>query len=288
MRPHRLPFVLLVALAAALPAAALERRDVLRRELTLAPGAGRWVEIDNVMGGVEVRAGAGDRVTVEIQRRARARRESDLALAFEEVVLEVEEARDGVALVQGGPFRCGDRRGERRHGDRRRWGGDCDWDPGYEVDWQWIVTVPADVDLEVSTVNEGAVVVSGVRGRVRAGNVNGPLRLAGLAGEVRASTVNGGITASYDVAPVADAEFQTVNGEIEIEMPAASSADVELETMNGELWSDFEVRAVGRETKAGRDGRSYRLESDTVVRIGWGGPRFDCQTLNGDIVLRAR
>jgi hypothetical protein len=266
----------------------------VRRELQLAPGAERWVEIDNVLGGVEVRAGAGDRVTVEIRRRAQARRESDLALAFEEVVLEIEESSAGVALVQGGPFRCGERRhyerghGERDQGDRRRWGGGCDWDPDYELDWQWLVTVPADVDLEVSTVNDGAVTVAGVRGGVWAGNVNGPLRLSGLVGAVRASTVNGGITASYDVAPTADAKFQTVNGEIEIELPAASSADVELETMNGELWSDFEVSAVARESTSRRDGRSYRLESDTVVRIGRGGPRFACQTLNGDIVLRAR
>jgi DUF4097 and DUF4098 domain-containing protein YvlB len=204
-------------------------------------------------------------------------------------MLTVEEAGDGVALVQDGPFRCDDRgrrgRGERGH---RRWNGDCDWDPDYEVEWQWTVTVPADVDLEVSTVNNGAVEVAGVRGRVRAGNVNGPLRLSGLAGEVRAATVNGGITARYAEVPTADAKFQTVNGEIEIELPAASSADVELETMNGELWSDFEVTAVARDSKSERDGRTYRLERDTVVRIGRGGPRFECQTLNGDIVLRAR
>jgi hypothetical protein len=288
MRASRIAFALLAPLALAAPAAALERHDVVRRELSLAAGGGRWVEIDNVMGGVEVRAGAGDRVVVEIRRSATARREDELDRAFAEVALVVEESADGVALVQDGPFRCG----ERRHGDRERRGrrgwGDCDRDPDYEVEWQWTVTVPADVDLEVSTVNDGKIVVDGVRGEVRAGNVNGPIRLAGLAGEVSAATVNGGITASYAEPPSAEGRFQTVNGEIELELPAASAADVELETMNGELWSDFEVRSVARESRAGRDGRAFRLERDTVVRIGDGGPRFACKTLNGDIVLRAR
>lgn len=290
MRPVRFALLLL---AMALPAVAAERHDTLRREVPLAAGAGRLVVVDNVLGGVVVRAGAVDRVTVEIRRTATSRRESELARAFDDVVLAVEEWSGGVALVQDGPFRCRSRQGRRDGGrdwgeSRRDWNGDCNWDPDYEVDWQWTVTVPADVDLEVTTVNDGAVEISGVRGRVRAGNVNGPLRLSGLAGEVRASTVNGGIRASYAAAPSAAGRFQTVNGEIELELPAASSADVELETMNGELWSDFEVRALARESKAGRDGRSYRLERDTVVRIGDGGPRFECQTLNGDIVLRAR
>jgi hypothetical protein len=288
MRVPRCAFAPLAALALAVPAAALERHDVVRRELVLAAGAGRWVEIDNVMGSVEVRAGAGDRVVVEIRRSATARREAELDRAFAEVALVVEESNDGVALAQDGPFRCGERRRDERGRRGRRGWGDCDWDPDYEVDWQWTVSVPADVDLEVSTVNGGSVAVEGVGGAVWAGNVNGPIRLAGLAGEVRASTVNGGIRASFAAPPAAEGRFQTVNGEIELELPAASSAEVELETMNGELWSDFEVRAVARERRGGRDGRTWRLERDTVVRIGDGGPRFECKTLNGDIVLRAR
>jgi len=288
MRASRFAFALLVPLALAAPAAALERHDVVRREIALAAGAGRWVEIDNVMGGVEVRAGAGDRVVVEIRRRATARREADLDRAFAEVVLAVDESARGVALLQDGPFRCGERRRDERGRHRSRGWGDCDWDPGYEVEWQWTVTVPADVDLEVSTVNDGQVAVEGVRGEVWAGNVNGPIRLSGLVGEVRASTVNGGIRASFAAPPAAPGRFQTVNGEIEVELPAASSADVELETMNGELWSDFEVRTVARQSRAGREGRTFRLERDTVVRLGDGGPRLACKTLNGDIVLRAR
>lgn len=287
MKLARFAPLVLAGLALASSLAAAERSDILRREIALAAGA-RTVEIDNVMGGIDVRAGAPGRVTVEIRRSATARREADLALAFDEVTLAVDEWANGVALVQDGPFRC-EARGRDRRERRQRWG-DCRWDPDYELDWQWTVTVPADVDLEVSTVNGGRVTVDGVRGDVFAGNVNGAVRLSGLAGKVAVSTVNGGIEAAYAVAPAAAASFRTVNGAIEIELPRASALEVELETMNGELWSDFEVTAAPQRTTAerSRDGRRYRLDRDTVVRIGAGGPRFECKTLNGDIVLRER
>jgi hypothetical protein len=278
--------LLSLALVAALmpaAAAALEKSDVLKREFSLAAGVTREVVIDNVMGSIQVRAGTGDRVTIEIERFAEARRQSDLDEAFTEVTLEVIEENDRLELIQDGPFRCGDdRRG--RHG---RWG--CRWDPDYEIEWRWTVTVPADVDLEATTVNGDRVAVDGVRGRVEAGNVNGDLRLSGLVGEVEASTVNGPIHAEYAARPSEAGSFQTVNGEIEIRLPSGSGAEIGFETMNGEIYTDFEVSAVPQRSankRAGRGRGRYRLDRDTVVRLGAGGPRFDCHTLNGDIVVR--
>ena len=280
-------------LVAAVPASALEKSDVVKREFTLTGAGPHQVEIDNVFGSVAVRTGAAGRVTVEIRREAEARRADDLELAFTEVTLEVAERAGHLDLVQDGPFRCNDDRFGGRRG-RSRWGG-CDWDPDYEIEWSWTVTVPADVDLEVSTVTGGEVSVAGVRGRVEAANVNGGLTLSGLAGEVEAQTVNGPIRAEFASAPGSPAEFQTVNGEIELTLPAASGAELGFETMNGEIYTDFEVTAVPQRASAergdgreGGHGRRYRIDRDAVVRIGKGGPRIDCQTLNGDIVVRAR
>jgi hypothetical protein len=261
-----------VALAVALlgpPALpALERSDTLRRELTLASRGERSVAIDNVFGPVKVVGGGGDRVTVEIRRRAEARREAALAAAFEEVTLEVDEGGARLELAQDGPFRC-ERRGPRR--DRNRWGG-CDWDPDYEVAWEWTVTLPADVALEVSTVNAGDVVVDGVLGPVELANVNGEIRARGLAAAAELTTVNGDVTAEFERVPEGGGSFETVNGEI---------------------YSDFEVvavaeRAVVDDERGARGRKTYRLERDAVVRIGAGGPRLDCETLNGDIVVRSR
>ena len=279
----------LAALLAPAPAAALEKSDTLRREFAFAGSGAREVVIDNVFGSIQVRAGAAGRVTVEIRRRAEARRADDLELAFTEVTLEAIEKPGRLELAQDGPFRCEDGTwGRHRRG--------CDWDPDYELEWEWIVAVPADVDLDVSTVNGGAVDVDGVHGRVEAGNVNGGIRLAGLVGEVEASTVNGPIRAEFARAPASPASFETVNGEIELTLPEGSGAELGFETMNGEIFTDFEVAAVPQRATTKRDprddrghsGNRYRIDRDAVVRIGSGGPRIDCQTLNGDIVVRER
>jgi len=281
----------LLALAVVTPPSArakplpLERHDQVVKEFVLPAGATRTVVIDNVFGAVTVRSGGGDRVAVEIRREVRARTEAELREGLDDVTFASRAEGGRLELGQDGPFRCGD------WGSERRRRGSCDWDPDYEVRWEWQVTVPADVDLEVRTVNDGDLRVSGVRGRVEAKNVNGEVHLSGLAGEVEAATVNGDLEAEFERAPDAASSFKTVNGEIELTLPAATGAELGFETMNGEIYTDFEVAAVPQRARSTRDerrGSRYQLDRDTVVRIGRGGPRLDLETLNGDIVVHAR
>lgn len=282
----RCAVVIAVAALAAAQSRASERTEVVEREIALAAGV-REVVIDNVFGPVQVKTGAPGKVTLELRQHASARRADDLDRAFREVTLSVETEDDRLTLLQDGPFRCENR-------CCGRWG--CDWDPDYEVSWEWDVTVPADVDLAVSTVNGGSLSIEGARGNVRAANVNGELRLTGLGGgEVSATTVNGGVQAQFDRAPASDSTFVTVNGKVELALPRDVRAEVSIDTLHGDLYTDFEVEAIPVRAVAERDsgsGHRYRFERDTVVRIGGGGAasavRLECKTVNGDVVVRAR
>jgi hypothetical protein len=276
----------LALLAPPIAAAEHERTEVISREIVLGSGV-REVVVDNVFGSVVVRAGEPGTVSLTIRQRARSRHAEALEEAFEEVTLRVDEGAARLELVQDGPFRCQ---------CQGRCGG-CHWDPDYEVSWDWEVRVPPSIDLEASTVNGGSLEVEGVGGRVEASNVNGPLRLAGLSGEVAASTVNGDLIAAFTSGPGADASFTTVNGDVELELPESASAELGFDTMNGEIFTDFEFSTVPRRATPVNDSpgearrpRRYRLDPDLVVRIGErdGGPHIDCETLNGDIVVRAR
>ncbi len=277
----------LAALAARADHYPLSKSDDIHRELPFA-GAARSVVIDNVFGSVSVRAGAGDHVTVDIHRTIHARREADLERGMKEVTFETRSSAGRIELGQDGPFRDGGW-GSGRH-THSHWGND--WDPDYEIDWKWQVTLPAGVDLEVRNVNGGPVEVTGVSGAVDAKNVNGELHLSGLIGRVEAATVNGDLTADFARAPSEASSFRTVNGEVRVGLPQGSGAELGFQTLNGEIYTDFDVVALARpvEPTADRGGgrHRYRLEKNTVVRIGSGGPRIDCQTLNGDIVIQAR
>jgi hypothetical protein len=275
----------MVAILAAAAARGADRTEVVEREITL-PESVREVKIDNVFGPVHVSAGPAGKVTLELRQHASSRHQDALDDAFREVTLRVETDDDRLSLIQDGPFRCSQCCG---------WRSGCNWDPDYEVSWEWRITVPASIDLAVSTVNGGSLSVDGARGRVRAANVNGALDLTGLgSGEVSAKTVNGGVRVQFDRAPASDSTFQTVNGKVELELPRDTRAEISFDTLHGDLYSDFEVETVPVKAVAERDsgnGRRYRFKSDTVVRIGGSGApgaRLDCRTVNGDVVVRAR
>lgn len=284
LAPLRL--VLTVALIGpAVPVAALERSDVERRSFELPPSAeGRRVEIDNVFGPIAVRAGAGDRVEVTIERRITADDAAELERARAEVRLEVVEAAGRLELFQDGPFRddC-DERGRRRGRHRER---------DYEVEWSWQVTVPADVALEVSTVLGDHVVVDGVTGELDVANVNGSVRVTGARAATEAATVNGDVEVEYATRPHEPMSFSTVNGEIEVTLPAGSGAELAVATVNGEIYTDFPAAAtaVPATVERERDGRGtrFRIGGETVVRLGAGGPRLAAQTVNGDVLIRER
>src|SRR5690606_36608102 len=115
---------------------------------------------------------------------------------------------------------------------------------GYEVEFDWTLTVPADVDLEVRTVNGGRVEVAGVHGRVEAANVNVAVKLAGLRGATRAETVNGDVEASFDAVPPGDLSLATVNGELDLAFPPGFGAELKAHSLNGEVLTDFPFQAL--------------------------------------------
>lgn len=270
----------LLALLAA-PLAGLEAKDSEQRTFELAAIDGkRFLLVDNVNGSIAVRAG-GERVELELEKVYRANSAEALERARRESRLTVEEEPGRLALVQDGEFRCD------RAARRRLCAEDAE-ERGYEVEFDWTLTVPADLDLEVRTVNGGSVEVAGVRGRVEAANVNGAVKLTGLRGATRAATVNGDVLASFDAVPPGELSFASVNGELNLSFPASFGAELSAHTLNGEVLTDFPFRTLTPPPATARDGQGrYRL-SGGGVRLGAGGPRLECETVNGDILIRAR
>jgi hypothetical protein len=271
-----------LASAAARASEPLERTEVVSREISVGPGLVE-VRVDNTFGAVRVRAGEPGTVAFSIRRTATSRRAEALDRASREITLRVELEETRLELVQDGPFRC--------VSDGSLDGGGCRWRPDYSVSWDWEVRVPPGIDLEVSTVNGGALEVDGIEGRVAASNVNGPVRLTGLGGAVEARTVNGDLRAELTRAPAVDSSFETLNGDVVLGLPADAAAVLALDSENGEIYTDFDFTPVPQRATAEREmvGRhQYRLDSDLLLEIGGGGPRLYCGTLNGDVVVRAR
>lgn len=153
------------------------------------------------------------------------------------------------------------------------------------------IQVPADSTLELSCINDGDIVVRGVRGEMELSNTNGEISVTGAASPVVAETVNGDITIVFtrleSKRPLA---FSTLNGNLDLTLPAALAADLALRTDNGDIYSDFEIKFLDTPTRRAesREGGRYRIEIEKLVRgrINGGGPELSLKTFNGDIVLR--
>lgn len=153
--------------------------------------------------------------------------------------------------------------------------------------------VPTRVNLKLSTVNGGEIVVEGVQGEVEANNVNGSIELTNVAGAIVAHSTNGRVTATIrQITPDTPMAFTSLNGNVDVTLPATVKANLKLRTDNGDIYSDFEIALrpdAARTVVGGRQSNGrYRVEIDKSLygSVNGGGPEFELRTFNGNVYLR--
>jgi hypothetical protein len=259
----------------------VERKEEIRKTLKFTdPSAAKRLEIDNVFGSIEV-SGA-DRGDIELiaLKTSRAESSEDLKKAEEEVRLDISQERNDVSVYVDGPFRCRDRR--KRASSR----------PNYQVQYDFKVSVPREIDVYIKTVTNGKLSVANVVGNMEVRNVNGGVEITGAAGPVSAETVNGEVKVLFRSAPQEACSFKTVSGRLDLFFPENLKADFRLKTFNGEVYSDFPVtRLPSLPPTQKREGGTFVYRSDRFfgVRVGGpGGPEIKLDTFNGDIFINKK
>ena len=153
------------------------------------------------------------------------------------------------------------------------------------------IKVPKNLALNASTVNGGELRIEDMRGDVNAHNVNGSVYVKDVIGLTKANTVNGDIEVWFLESPKWDTRFHTVNGTIEIYSPKDLNAVVTFESIHGELYTDFErVKTLPNrldKQKSG-DGFRYRINKNSPIQIGDGGPEMSFEMVNGSAYIRER
>lgn len=164
-----------------------------------------------------------------------------------------------------------------------------------DTDWRAnkfnvVARVPRRADLELSTANEGQIIVSNVTGNLQLENVNGPINASNISGSVIAETVNDTIDVSFASIDDSNAmSLTTMNGDVKLGLPADAGAQLHIDSARGEIYSDFEVDVQPTkqviERKNDRGGVEVRVESVIVANINGGGSVIKLKTLNGDIQI---
>lgn len=266
----------LTAMAAALLTANLAlAADVQQKKEwteTFQVGANPQLQISNIWGDVTVTAGKPGEITVGIREFRRAPDQSRFDRSLEVIPLNIHADANRVEMEVG-----------RRDGIWH----ERDYCKGCRVDYQFEARVPPGTLLDVSTVNDGKVKVSGINGLVNAGNVNGPVTVSDATNCEQIESVNGAVLVTFNTAPSRDCGIETINGDIHVRVPEGTGLDVAMDLSNGTMLSElpvdpFAIPASVEETRTG--GRyQYRVTQAAGVRLAGGGPVFSISSMNGDI-----
>jgi hypothetical protein len=263
---------------------AQEFKQEISKEFTPSKAAAlTTLAIFNVDGFIKVEGYAGDKILLEIDETLSADDNAALETGKREFKLAFDQNSDTVTAYIAEPY-------DSRPHKYRNWGdGRSDMDYHYHLDFT--VKVPFNLNLDVSTVNDGMVTVDNVAGVLVVGNVNDGITIKNAKGRTTARTVNGNVEVNYLTAPPEPSSYSTINGEIKITYPGNFSADMEFKSMNGEFFTDFPdaqilpAAAVLNVSHRGR-GTVYKLNKSTTVRVGSGGQKFKFETLNGNIYIK--
>ena len=154
-----------------------------------------------------------------------------------------------------------------------------------------VARIPRHADLELSTTNEGEILVSNIVGNLQLENINGPITATNIVGSVIAETNNENIDVSFASIDASNATaLSSINGDLNLGLPANAGAQLHIDSARGEIYSDFEVEVQTTkpviERKNDRGGVEVRIESVIVANINGGGSVIKLKTLNGDIQIR--
>jgi hypothetical protein len=154
------------------------------------------------------------------------------------------------------------------------------------------IQVPARINLKLSTLNHGPIVVENVEGEIEVENQNESVTLTNVAGSVVANAHNGKVKVVMTRLTAEKAMgFTSFNGDVDVTIPAAARANLKMRSDMGEIFTDFDVQirpgTPAAAPGARRDG-GFRLDVNRSIQgaVNGGGPEFELRTYNGNIYLR--
>ena len=251
--------------------------------------------IDNINGSVSVEAYDGDKIQVEVTKTIHGKTQQRLQAGKSEVLFSVVDLADTLILYVATPChrfeKAPSQPGKSHMGTR--WGYACNnraqaCHEMYEYTMNFLVRIPATSNLLVSTINNGDIIVTGVKGVVKADNINGSIRLENLIREADAHTINGNVDVTYVKNPERPCRFYSLNGDINALFKKGLAANISFDSFNGSFYSNIdrlEKLPVHVSKNKNDRGLQYKVENNRY-QAGSGGAFLDFETFNGNVYLK--
>ena len=155
----------------------------------------------------------------------------------------------------------------------------------------FLIKVPKQFSLKLSTVNNGKITVENVTGEFEISNLNGSILLNNVSGSAVANSINGDLKGNFQTinanAPMA---FSTLNGNIDFTFPTTAKFDVKLKSDRGDIYSDFDIDIEKGKTQVSNTAKDgmYKVTIEDWVKgkVNGGGSEIMMKNMNGNIFLR--
>ena len=250
--------------------------------------------VANVNGDVKITGYNGDKIIVEVSKSVDAKTEARLEKG-KKIQLGVIDRADSIILYIDGlcqPFGKRVRHAQYHPGE---WGynwdnncNNCHEEFDYKMDFT--IKVPYSTHLNVSTVNDGDIVIENTKGVVSANNINGSISLQNVEREAMATTINGNVDVEYASNPKNDGRFYSLNGDINAWFQKGLAARLSFESFNGSFYTNIDkieqLPAKVEQNKNG-NGMKYKINGN-FYQVGNGGMLLDFETFNGNVYLKEK
>lgn len=155
------------------------------------------------------------------------------------------------------------------------------------------IEVPSGFDLDVSTYNDGDLMITNIQGQVELTNYNGDITALNISGSVIGTSYNGEIKVTLDkVTDGAPMSYSTFNGDIDITFPATLKASLKMKTEQGEIFTGFDINIKSTGPIQKKDAKSgvYKVVVDEwkYGDVNGGGAEISMKNYNGDIYVRKK
>jgi hypothetical protein len=257
-------------------------QEKINKEFTVSPNS--VLAVYNIDGHIKVEGYGGNKVMIEVDKTLSGKTNEILEEGKREFKLEFEQKGDSVIAYIVKPW------DSRPNRNKDRWNNDHR-KIQYHHNLNFTIKVPKSMNLVVSTINNGDIVVNDVEGFMKVNNINGKITVknAKNANEIR--TINGDVNVNYVALPPDNAKYYTLNDKLTVVFPNSLSADCEYKSFNGELFTDFEnveklPSKVTKVIKENEHGTTLKLSKGSSFRIGNGGKNLKFETFNGNIYIK--
>jgi hypothetical protein len=255
-------------------------QEKINKEFTVSPNS--VLAVYNIDGHIKVEGYDGNKVLIEVDKTLSGKTNEILEQGKREFKLEFEQKDDSVIVYIAEPWDSRPKT-NRLNNDQRK--------IHYHHNLNFTIKVPKTLNLSVSTVNNGDIVVNDVEGLMKVNNINGKITVKNAKNANEIHTINGDVNINYVALPPDNSKYYTLNGKLTVIFPSDLSADCSFKSFNGEFFTDFEnieklPSTVTKTTKENEGGTTHKLTKGSAIRIGSGDKNLIFETFNGNIYIK--